>query len=219
MESKTVVDALEIINKLDAFYNNAWNHLLIFVTILVTLVGVVIPLGIQWYQRKTFKLDEERLHTTIRTEVEKARADLKAKLSEQIESEKEKLQEELRRLTKDIAVNIHQVRGGVFMDQGANQLLTHKDFTTAFISYISAIESFVLGNDHLNLRRALNTVVQNVLPKLSKEELERSKEPLSEDFEKALEMVKNKDVENAYGDLIKSLRYEWRKVQDRKQGP
>jgi len=46
------LDSLSLLNKVDSFYNNAWLKLMVFVTFLLTFVGIVIPFLVQWVQRR-----------------------------------------------------------------------------------------------------------------------------------------------------------------------
>ncbi|MFD0939361.1 hypothetical protein [Pedobacter boryungensis] len=57
--------SLDLINKVDTFYNNAWTKLAVTVTLLFIIVGIVVPLIIQWYQKKQLKLSEDRLLADI----------------------------------------------------------------------------------------------------------------------------------------------------------
>ena len=60
-----MTDTLEIINRIDQFYDSAWDKLIIIGTISFGIVGIVVPLIIQWYQKKSLKLSEENLKTEI----------------------------------------------------------------------------------------------------------------------------------------------------------
>ena len=52
---------IEIVDKVRQFYTDAWNMLLYYVVALIALVGVVVPLALQWYQQRTFKHEEAKL--------------------------------------------------------------------------------------------------------------------------------------------------------------
>ena len=68
--------SIEIIEKVDSFYNNAWSKLIIVVSIMGAIVGVFIPLMIQWYQNKTIKSSEEKLTNKLKEEVTKLKNEL-----------------------------------------------------------------------------------------------------------------------------------------------
>lgn len=61
--------SIDLIDKVDNFYNNAWNKLILFGSILFAIVGVFIPLVIQWYQKRTLKLSEETLKNNLKKEL------------------------------------------------------------------------------------------------------------------------------------------------------
>jgi len=58
-------DAIDLINKVDAFYNNAWGKLILFGSISFAIVGIIVPLLIPLYQQRTLKLSEDLLKNEI----------------------------------------------------------------------------------------------------------------------------------------------------------
>lgn len=61
---------IDIITKIDSFYNNAWSKLVLFWTILFAVVGVFVPLVLQWYQKRVLALSEESIKTKIKKDLE-----------------------------------------------------------------------------------------------------------------------------------------------------
>jgi hypothetical protein len=71
---------IELINKVDSFYNSAWSKLTVTVTLLFIIVGIVIPLIIQWYQKKQLKLSEENLINDIDVKIFQSLSQLELKI-------------------------------------------------------------------------------------------------------------------------------------------
>lgn len=66
-------DAFELLKQVDAFYNTAWQHLLIYTTILLAMVGIVIPIIIQIIQRRSQKREEAVLNEKIETLIDRGK--------------------------------------------------------------------------------------------------------------------------------------------------
>jgi LPS O-antigen subunit length determinant protein (WzzB/FepE family) len=58
---KTTDNSIDLINKVDSFYNSAWDKLIIVGSIAFAIIGILVPYVIQWYQKKTLKISEELL--------------------------------------------------------------------------------------------------------------------------------------------------------------
>lgn len=59
-------DSMDVLNKVDSFYNNAWLMLLIF----GGLLSVIIPSVLTWVQNKQLKLSEEKLNEQNKKDIE-----------------------------------------------------------------------------------------------------------------------------------------------------
>ena len=85
------LNPIEILEKVDLFYNNAWNKLIIFTTILLTIVGVVIPIIINWWQNRNLKLREKALKEDLKDffndELSKLKKEMETSIKEQFKEE------------------------------------------------------------------------------------------------------------------------------------
>ena len=155
------VDLYLIVEKIHTFYENAWTKLIIVITILISFVGVVIPLVSQWYQKRTFKLEEKEikegllkhkldLEKEIKNSIELALVDLEQKLTKYIDSKMEKVTE-----------RIDASRGALFHLQGMNRI--EKDLEGAMVDFITAAEAYTKGKDEYNLSAALNLIEKTLL--------------------------------------------------------
>ena len=87
----TQPDPLDVLNKVDAFYNSAWNMLIIYTTILLALVGVILPILISWWQNRVLKFREESLKKEFLLELQNLLSEFKeefAKKNDETISEK-----------------------------------------------------------------------------------------------------------------------------------
>lgn len=88
-------DTFELITKVDDFYNAAWEKLITMVFILGAIVGILIPIIIQWYQKRELKLSEKNLSDKIFSEMQNSIL----KLHQENRLEVEKVEQKLTLLT------------------------------------------------------------------------------------------------------------------------
>ena len=81
----TTSETIDIINKVDSFYNSAWEKLLMFGVIGGTIVGVIVPLVIQYYQRALSNQNEKLLEEKIKNEILKMKEELDLEFQGKIE--------------------------------------------------------------------------------------------------------------------------------------
>jgi len=83
------VDTLELINKVDIFYNNAWTKLVIILPVLIGVVAVLIPFLTAQYQKREMKHSEAKLLADIekknKEELDSLRNDLKGEYEASLE--------------------------------------------------------------------------------------------------------------------------------------
>ncbi len=77
------VPALDIIEKVDAFYHKAWLKLVIIITGLILTVGIIVPLVIQHLQSKSFEAAKKELKDDIAA-VEEASGERAAQAEDRI---------------------------------------------------------------------------------------------------------------------------------------
>ncbi len=78
-------DSMELLTTVNSFYNDAWDKLLYIITGSFTIIGVIVPIAIQWYQRRELKLNEEKLKKEIKEEIEAAVTSMQDSFLEKIE--------------------------------------------------------------------------------------------------------------------------------------
>ena len=62
----TIDELIHFVEAVEQYYNNAWNKLVLFGTILVALGAIVVPLLIQWWQRQKLQLESDKILNNIR---------------------------------------------------------------------------------------------------------------------------------------------------------
>ena len=148
--------SIDLIEKVDNFYNNAWFKLVLFGSILFALVGIFVPLFIQWYQKRTLKLSEETLKSTLKTEISKD-------LLTAIENKFQENEKKLKMLTASANAKI-------FFSQ-AKYSIEKNSYKGALGELISASYNSMECNDFKTIQELLDYILNNCLQFLSVEEI------------------------------------------------
>ncbi len=191
-----IINSLEVLDKVNSFYHDAWGMLIIFVTILIALFVVVIPIITQNLQKRFFRIEEEKIKKDIKEDVRK---DVERKFDE----EKEKLGTAINKLERKLAIEISNSQAVSFHMQGSTNFRAG-DYKDSIESLSIAISSYLKGNDERNLRRALNSLpsaLNNVNKHVIKE-LEDEETSISNVME-SLEYYDNND---RFKDCIVAIR-------------
>jgi len=190
------MDNTDIIQQVDSFYNSAWDKLIIVGTIALGIVGIIAPLLIQWYQKRTLKLSEDNLREVLRKEIENSKNQLKQEIEVIVYERSKKVKRILKRKSKILYNNSE---GGLYYLQ-ANTQLDDKNYYEATRSYALAIDfyrrakNFVAIQDILlNLVRCLDKIKKANIIDLKKEDV---------DLDKILTKVLNKDKYGAVRNII-----------------
>ncbi len=170
--------SLDVLEKVDIFYNNAWSKLIIFGSILFGLVGIFVPLFIQWYQKRTLKLSEETLKNKLKQELTN---ELTTTITKKFEENEKKLK---------------------ILNASANAkiLFSQAKFSTEKNSYKGALGEIVTASvsslecdDFRTLQELLDFMINNCLPHLSIEEINDLKTANVCDLHNFLDELTKKD--------------------------
>jgi len=59
------VDSIQLLNNVNAFYNQAWDKLVLVITLSVAIVGIAVPVFLSILQKKTFDSEVKELERRI----------------------------------------------------------------------------------------------------------------------------------------------------------
>lgn len=153
----------EILEKLDAFYNNAWDKLIIYNTIFLTLIGIIVPFVIQWWQTRNLKIREEVLKSEINDLFLEKSRELEDTINRVID---ERFNDEIAKTEKKLIIIKEKLQGSQFHLQ-AN---TSDDIKDRISSLIRAAECYVIAEEFLNLKSVIDMLNSNI-PLITKEDI------------------------------------------------
>lgn len=215
-QTPTSIDPIELINRVSAFYEIAWTQLLWFIAVAGAIVGVIVPLGIQWYQRRLIKIEEKEIKTALTRQADDLKVSLqlemKSFLTQTLKQEMERFDVKLNEKEKELTKEAAAVRGSVFHVQG-NTLLEAKHYIVALSSYIDAASSQLTGDDQFNLLRVLKLIIK-CLQKISKIDFDTIPD-IESRLDRLLKKLEKMDGSGRYTDFIHDIRKELRDAKER----
>lgn len=183
--------SIDLIEKIDSFYNNAWNKLILFGSILFAIVGVLVPIVIQWYQKRTLKLSEESIKRKLKDEVT-------TEVMKTIEKKFEENEKQLKMLNASANSKI---------------LFSQAKFSIEKNSYKGALGELVMASyssmecdDFKTLQDILDALLLNCLPYLSIEEINDLKTANVCDLHSFLDSLTKKDDRAMFQTKIGDIR-------------
>jgi hypothetical protein len=184
---KQQFNSVDYINKIDAFYTSAWTKL----AILFALVGVLVPLIINYIQVKRNEKDQENIKVSIKTE----------------------LQAEINTLLENKLTKIQHAAEGVSYQIQSDILFDKLKFREAFGETVNAMTCFYIGDDYPNFLSSKDELLIR-MKKIKKEDAESLKEEFGEyyDINSLLEKLEGCDDEK-YSCHCTQIKLEVKKLQ------
>ncbi|WDO11554.1 hypothetical protein MH928_09435 [Flavobacterium sp. WW92] len=179
---------IDILNQVNEFYNSAWEKLLVVGTIALTIVGIIAPIMMQWYQKRTLKLSEEHLREVLRKEIESSKIQLKEEIEALVNEKFKKSKNSLKRKSKILYNNSE---GGLYFIQANNQM-DDKKYYQATLSYGTAIDYYRKAKNFVSIQDILPYLV-DCLKKIKKTDINELKKVDNVDLDKILTKVLNTD--------------------------
>lgn len=198
------MNEVDIVQKIDSFYNNAWNKLILVITIGFTIVGVIVPLFIQWLQKKTLKTSEELLKKEIETRTIKIEKSIQTKMLELIN-------EKFLNYEKEIRITKASGKAKTSFAEGKYNI-EKNEYNRALGDFISSAYACIESDDHKTLQDIVKNILDNCLPNLSKEEIEDLKIAKNGDLNLFLEHLTDKDDRGVFQTIIGEIRVKMTKI-------
>lgn len=146
------ISPLELVSKVDSFYNNAWTKLVV----LFGIIGVIIPIVIGLIQYIKNKKELEYLKAEILE-------NLKKEINDYLINEKQEINNFL---DKKIAI-IQNATEGVSYSIQATLLLEKKEYEKAYLDYINCMTCFLVGEEFSNFRETKKEFIEKCVPNIN----------------------------------------------------
>lgn len=206
-------DALEILEKVDSFYSKSFYNLLLLVIAMIGLVGGLIPLGISYYQSKSFKFQMAKSQEDIEHNFSQKLEELKGKLASENEEKMVELERKIELMLKDIEKNTkndvakvkHQSLGLIFHTLAAT-CSYGESYRSASGHLLTAGSYYIDCGDGSNLRNVINELTKHTLAKTPKD---KDISILKGRYNKFINKMENYDKKNEYSNEVMKLKLLW----------
>lgn len=212
-----MLDPLLILEKVNQFYTQSFNQLVIITVAVLAFAGVIMPLLTTLYQKRLFKLE----HDDIKKQVKK---ELMDEFNLQVENIKKSYEEKdlsyqakIEELDSKIEKKVAGATAGNMHIQ-ANISLRNKHYFNAFHHLVRAGSGHIKSEKEVNVRRVINLLINKCLPKLTKSKL-TSDEEVTEKYEEFIVELEGINQNDRYKDDIKAIRLQYKKAAERTTVP
>lgn len=192
-------DTLEILSKVNEFYESAWNKLLI----IGSLIGIVIPLIVQFYQKQVLKLSEKEFEAKMNLKIIGIRKEIQEEINNKFVEKFKEFDSKIDKAKKASIAQSHHIQG-VFHTQ-------KDEFYNAIKDYINAAKNYSYCEDDFNLKRVLENI-SITLDELKKEDLENLKDIDNIDLSLTIIEIQKKLKTDALLDFIKEIKTKLHKL-------
>lgn len=201
------VTAIEILEKVDAFYNSAWNKLIIAASVLIAVIGIVIPILINWWQSRTLKIREEAIRAEFSIQLKKYKKQIRKEMEE-------RSKKELDKLTGKIDRKIAFTEAGTFFIQ-ANNFFSQNRFKRALHSYLIAAKNIICSDTLTNISKTNDRIVET-LKKVHKKDLEDLETAYENNsIPNYLNELKERDTDGVFIDIIIEIKEQYDQAKER----
>jgi len=90
------IDPMQLIEQVEVFYNNAWDKLVIFVSIIFIVLGVILPIILQRLQKRSFNLEKEDIKKELKEYVDLLGKNVSLSIDKRFEEENKILEEDFK---------------------------------------------------------------------------------------------------------------------------
>jgi hypothetical protein len=202
------LNGIELLSQLNAFYESAWNKLVLFGSILIALLGFAIPYYTGHFQKKQFNILETNLlnrESELKKQISFDLAKLKMEQKEEFAKE---LAEKISQFEeKANLIGLRAEAKAIHIQANVNH--DKKFYSLALDDYLYALDAYIESDDSQSVQRVLNAITEN-LKKLSKTQLNSIKNMGGNDLSKSLEKLEkyNAKQRNMYEFQIRAIKHE-----------
>lgn len=198
-------DTLEILSKVNEFYNSAWDKLLVFGAI----IGIIVPSVISYYQKKALTANENGLETKLNQKTKELfstlEKDLNAKFEKKILDFKAEIERKVEKINENANASIFHIQANNYFEKGWH-LMAVRDF-------LYAIESYAMIDDHTNVKATL-TGISSCFDNLKKEDIKHLENIDYVEIIKILDKVDKKNIGGAFSREIKGIKSKYYKIEE-----
>lgn len=194
---KPVNDTLEILSKVNEFYDSAWSKLIFLLAGTVAVLGIIVPYVIQHFQNKSLKASEKELESKLNMKIEEARKTIEAEITKKFESKLLEHEENFEKKSSGL--------NGQILYLEANSFLAVQDYKQAFKDFCLALSYYSYAEDLPNTTITLDSI-KSCLNHLTKDDVYSLKHVDAVDIAEILNDMEETLGAHVVGNLVRDVR-------------
>jgi len=159
-------DALEILNHVNQYYNNAFTTLLTVTLAVLGFVGVIVPAVIQFYQSRVFQRDKKSTEEYIKNLIKESKIEIDSYINDSIKNHittlDSTISEKIGSAKKELHQRIISVEGKTWHGIAVSCAASAK-YDDALRCNSNAAYAYMTCEDEENLVVALDNVLKNII--------------------------------------------------------
>lgn len=196
--TNTHISSFDLLEKVSDFYNSAWDKLILIGSISIGIVGILVPLLIQHYQKIVLQVHEDRIKEELKLEFKIAEEQLRETLNSNLEEKFKEFEERLKKLSASAKASTLHLQG--------NTLRNDSLYNKALVSFIKAALLYQDCDENTNLQTMLTLVNEEVITKLKKRDIEDLKISHELNLEESLNKLESNDKPGILKAVLRSIR-------------
>ena len=203
------MNPLEILTTVNAFYDQAFNRLLIITFGLIAFIGVIVPIAIGWLQLRTLRAEKGSLLNELRAEInaerEKVEEFIQSEVDKRIEIVKaqydvkfEETAEKIRESSASALARTHHIQGHDSLTDNSG------DFGIGDLCHAASL--YFTGKEEDNARRCIVLITNQCLPKISSAKYIEHK--IKDSCDGLVKSIKKNNQNSRYKDDLDELEHQ-----------
>jgi hypothetical protein len=157
--------SLEVITKVQGFYESAWTKLIWFVSITGGVFAIILPYYLNSQQKKEFEINKEKFNDYVDKEIQKSGISIKESNKNEIGKSLIDFEKEMNKLFTNIKTeqtkDISKLYGMTYFLQ-ATRFFNDEKYLFALKSYLSSLKYQMAGKDNKQISKTLNRITKNI---------------------------------------------------------
>ncbi len=192
--------SVEILTAVNSFYQQAWDKLLYFITALVAVIGVIVPLVIQRLQNRNLKIQENQIKLSVKDDI----------IGEIVPKIQEKYDSQISSFKNEIDQKLLKLNAMTWFIQGSSAL-DQKSYDQAVGDYFYSLKLAFSAGDKMNSNRAI-TNLYICFDNLTKSQVDEALELSEINLDDLVKEIYEEDDGGAVYDNIRKLKVKYKSL-------
>lgn len=217
---------LQIIESVDHFYGNAWQHLLWILGSSIAVFAIILPILTFFYQFRLFKAEEDRLQAALANmvsgcengfrdvitknlkeeseKIERVLAEYKANADVRLQEFQAQMSKSTEKTIAELSRDLSRTSGSIYHVQ-MGVARERRSFESAFTSAVDALFHMEKALDWFNARRVMTVLNSDILPALDESNMTR-RETVVNDLDQIIKRIRSRpEIGVSFEDLSRDI--------------